>query len=183
MKAEVHLDHSQGPFGEAQSLRGEMLPDGLTRAFHDLRALSGRCQNPSGLWALQESGLSVCWSQNSAPQNSSHRLRASCLRGQGILRLLLTLANKTQGLLYSECWWSLLRPTLYLWAPPYLLLIKMCKHTEKWKEFYCLDAVPTAEIVLALSHVHLSFPLSTQQFNLPFGCISKVSWAIRSLHP
>ena len=52
----------------------------------------------------------------------------------------------------------------------------MCKHTEKWKELYCPDPVPTAEITLALSHVHLSFPLSTQQFNLPFGCISKLSW-------
>lgn len=123
MKAEVHLDHSQGPSRWGTEPQRGGTPWWSDKGFPWSESF-GRCQNPSGLWALQESGLSVCWDQNSAPQNPSHRLRASCLRGQGILRLLLTLANKTQGLLYSECWWSLLKPTSFLWAPPYLLLIK-----------------------------------------------------------
>lgn len=40
---------------------------------------------------------------------------------------------------------------------------------------YCPHSVPTTETILASSHVHPSFPLSTRQFILLFGCISKVS--------
>lgn len=43
------------------------------------------------------------------------------------------------------------------------------------ESLYCPHSVPTTETILASSYVHPSFPLSTQQFILLFGCISKVS--------